>query len=97
MMTMKYKHDKEVSPFTLREILVYLATQGAFDSYDIPSWGSGGTSFEEVWNALSRLGSANDQGDTDGVPEGFDQWFADYCAGKKVMDPEDIAESNEDL
>jgi|GEM_PF-6052471 len=36
-MATKFKHDKEVSPFSLHEILVYLATQGAFDSYCIPS------------------------------------------------------------
>jgi len=85
----------QVSPYTMQEILVYLATQGAFESYDVPDWATGGTMVEEVMGALRELGSAT-SGD-EGIPAGFDAWFSQYVAGAEVCEPSEIeSEANGD-
>lgn len=94
MATMKFTKAKEVSPFTLQEILVYLAVSGVFDEVELPDWATGGTQFEEVFKALEALGNASDGGP--GIPAGFDEWFTAYCAGKKVPHPSEITDDEED-
>ena len=90
---MKFKDPKGVSPHTLREILVYIATKGGLDRLNVPDWATGGTMFEQVWEALEALGSshlAEAQEGTDGVLEEADKWFSQFCAGKEVPDPNDV-------
>ncbi len=78
----------QVSPYTMQEILVYLATQGVFDAYEVPHWATGGTMVEEVMVALRKLGAAA-SGDGGG-PAGFDAWFNQYVAGVEVCEPNRI-------
>lgn len=87
--------QKEVTPFTLREILVALACQGAFDECSVPYWAEGGTKFAEVWEALQALGRQCD--DDDGsIPDGFDDWFDAYCRGHEVCEPSEIGSDEDD-
>lgn len=91
---MRFRNGKEVSPFTLQEILVYLAVSGVFDEVEVPDWATGNTMVEEVMQALQALGAASDGGP--GIPAGFDEWFTAYCAGKKVPHPSEITGDEED-
>lgn len=85
---MKFSKGK-VPESTLQELLVALACQGAFNRAFVPDWATGGTMFEEVFEALRELGDACDQ-EGGGIPEGFDEWFTLYCRGDNLCEPEDI-------
>ena len=91
---MQFRNGKQVSPFTLQEILVYLAVSGVFDDVEVPDWATGNTMVEEVMLALQELGNASDGGP--GIPAGFDEWFTAYCAGKEVPAPSEITGDEDD-
>lgn len=82
---MRFSDEKNgVNTFTLQEILVYLACQGAFNNYQFPGWAKRGSDTEQVWLALQHLGRSKSNEESGG--EGFDEWFANYCLGLEVSD-----------
>jgi len=84
---MQFRDGQEVNSMVFREILVYLASEGVFNNYDVPDWGVG-TTVEDVFLALRGLSERSEAyGYGQGVRKEFDDWFRAYCDGKEVVEP----------
>lgn len=92
--------DGFVSNTTLRELLVYAASQGALSGLKVPDWATGGTDFEKVLEALQILGRGtwleDFGGYGDGMPTDGDSWFRKYCMGHEVPTPDDDPGDSDD-
>jgi hypothetical protein len=78
---------------TVAQLLSHLQLNGYLDNIAVPHWAEGGTSVEELIEALQVVGDGRWLVDTDdgrGVEEASDQWLLQFLQGKPVALPDDL-------
>ena len=76
------------------ELLSYLQITGRLDGVEIPDWATGGTSVEELMQALQYLGNGkwlDGAYPNYGSVEAADRWLFAFMDGRPVPDEEDVA------
>ena len=75
------------------ELLSFLQISGYLDGVAVPDWATGGTSFEELMQALEYLGDGEwlDGAYPDyGHIEAADRWLSIFLDGRMVPNKEDV-------
>lgn len=77
--------------YTVSQLLSYLQLEGHLDNLEVPDWATGGTTVEELIEALRLLGNGEwlQEYKGGGVLEAADDWIMDLLKGKPVVTPDE--------
>lgn len=87
------RSSKVDSLYTVAQLLSHLQLNGHLDNIAVPDWAEGGTSVEELMEALRVLGNGRwlvDADDGRGAEEAADQWLLEFFQGSAVPSREDL-------
>lgn len=90
---MPLTRSSKIDPlYTVSQLLAHLQLGGHLKNLRVPDWATGGTSVEELIEALQTLGNGRwmQEDDEDLDTDVADSWILNFLKGQPVLSPDDI-------
>lgn len=90
---MPLTRSSKIDPlYTVSQLLAHLQLEGHLKNLRVPDWATGGTSVEELIEALQILGNGRwlQEHDEGGDLDAVDSWISSFLKGQPVVTPDDL-------